>query len=277
MRSQLSDLMRRLGMEPPIRILVRALLRGLPVSVQTRARWELSKRPVYLLGVLTAAEQAAKQNLKEVAVVEFGVAGGDGLVALQEEAAAVERATGIHIKVYGFDMGSRGLPTFIGDHRDHPDVWRPGDFPMDESHLRSRLDDRTTLILGNVNETLAGFFRAHAPPPVGFVSFDLDLYSSTRDALRIFTLPDKSMLWHVPVYFDDIDFLFNNRFAGELLAIAEFNDANDGVKIDKWYGVGIDRPFPERPFLDKLFVAHDLDAVSRVKLDRVAGMLPLQP
>lgn len=269
-------LLTRLGMEPPFRIVVRAVLKRLKVSVRTRALWELSKRPAYLLGVLTAAEQALKQKVPEISVIEFGVAGGDGLVALQNEAEAVEWETGVRIQVYGFDTGSQGLPAFIGDYRDHPDAWRPGDYPMDSAALRTRLSPRTTLILGNVRDTIRTFYKDYRPPPVGFVSFDLDLYSSTRDALQIFSLPEKRMLWNVPLYFDDIEFLFNHRFAGELLAIHEFNRDNERVKIDRWHGVRMNRPFPERPFLEKLYVAHDLEAISKVALKREAVTLPLK-
>lgn len=146
---------------------------------------------------------------------------------------------------------------------------------MDEEALRARLSPRTTLIIGNVNETVAGFFDQFNPPPVGFVSFDVDLFSSTRDALQLFLRKEKRMLWHVPVYFDDIDFLFNHRFAGELLAIDEFNQQNDKVRIDKWYGVKMGRPFPERHFLEKMYVAHDCEAVGKVVLDRTTRTLPL--
>jgi len=266
----------RLGMEPPFRILVRALLKQLNVSAKTRALWELSKRPAYLLGVLTAAEQALKQKVPEISVIEFGVAGGDGLVTLQSEAEAIERETGVGIKVYGFDAGPQGLPAFIGDYRDHPEAWQPGDFPMDESALRSLLTNRTTLILGNVRDTISGFFKDFQPPPIGFVSFDLDLYSSTREALQIFCVPDKRMLWHVALYFDDIEFLFNHKFAGELLAIDEFNEESSRVKIDRWYGVRIGRPFPERAFLENLYVAHDLETISQVVLKRDVAVLPLK-
>lgn len=252
------------------------MLKCLPVSVKTRALWELSARPAYLLGVVAAAEQAIRQNVPQISVIEFGVAGGDGLLLLETEAAAIEREMGIGIRVYGFDRGREGLPTLIGDYRDHPEVWRPGDFPMDEESLRMRLSKRTSLILGNVRETVAEFFIKHQPPPVGFVSFDLDLYSSTRDALKLFLLEEKRMLWHVPLYFDDIDFLFNHRFAGELLAIDEFNKSNDKVRIDRWYGLKTDRPFPERSFLEKFYVAHDCEAISKIHLSRDVRKLPLQ-
>ena len=267
-------LLTRLAMEPPFRLLFKALLMRLRVSVKVRALWDISRRPPYLLGMLTAAEQALEQRVSEIAVIEFGVAGGTGLITLQSEAEAVERETGVGIKVYGFDMG--GLPALIGDYRDHPDVWRPGDYPMDEGALRSRLTNRTTLVLGNVGETVPDFFKNFQPPPIGFVAFDMDLYSSTRDALKIFTLPDKRMLWHVPLYFDDIGHLFDHRYAGELLAIDEFSEKNNRVKIDRWYEVRVGRPFPDQSFLEKLYVAHDLQAISKIALSREVEMRPLK-
>lgn len=275
MKAAIRETLDRLAMEPPFRIVARALLKRLPVSIETRDRWELSDRPAYLMGVHAAARQAEKQGVQAISVLEFGVAGGEGLVALEREAESIERATGVEIRVYGFDMGGAGLPEFIGDFRDHPDAWQPGDFPMDEQALRARLSSRTTLILGSVGETVPRFFADHDAPPIGFASIDLDLYSSSRDALRIFSLPDTRMLWHVALYFDDIHFFFNHRFAGEFLAIEEFNRDNDTVKIDRWHGVRSGRPFPERAFLDQMFVAHDLEAVSGAQLERDAVELPI--
>jgi hypothetical protein len=110
------------------------------------------------------------------------------------------------------------------------------------------------------------FVEQYDPPSVGFASFDL--YSSTGDALAIFRGGERRMLRQVSLYFDEMDFIYNHRFAGELLATDEFNDENEAGKIDKWCGVSFDRPFPERSFLSKLFVAHDLEAVSRSTLDR---------
>jgi hypothetical protein len=265
----------RLGMEPPLRLLVRQVLKYLPVSAKTRAVWEVSQRPAYLLGMLTAAEQARKQQVREISVIEFGVAGGQGLIAMQREAEAIEREIGVIIKVYGFDMGAAGLPALVGDYRDHPDMWCQGDYAMDESALRTQLTARTTLILGDVQETVPVFFQHHEPPAIGFISFDLDLYTSTRAALRILALPETKMLRHVPLYFDDIGFLENHRNAGELLAIREFNETHSRLVIDRWYGVRSGRPFPERPFLDKLYVLHDLEAISRSELERPSARLPL--
>jgi hypothetical protein len=265
----------RLAKEPPARILVRALLKLLPVSVETRALWELSPRPAYLVGVFHAALEAKREGVREISALEFGVAGGDGLLALESESAAVEGATGVAIRVYGFDRGAVGLPELIGDYRDHPDNWRAGDYPMDEARLQRRLSQRTTLVLGNVRETVPEFVAGgHAP--IGFVAIDLDLYSSTRDALRVLSLPGARSLSHVPMYFDDIDFFFTHRFAGELLAIEEFNRENAHVKLDRWHGLRVERPFPERPFLDKMYVAHRLDAISAQRTVRAPAALSLR-
>ena len=266
----------RLAMEPPFRLATRALLRFLPVGAECRARWELTPRPEYLVGLVAGAHQARRQGLSEISALEFGVAGGRGLLALQSEARAVERDLGVKVRVFGFDMGAPGLPPFIGDHRDHPELWRPGDFPMDVTALRTRLAPETTLILGPVAETVQTFVERHRPPPIGFAAFDLDLYSSTRDALRLLADPATPMLWHTPLYFDDIVPFAGHRFAGELLALDEFNTANERVRIDRWHGVATGRPFPERDFLERLFVAHDLTALGKVRLPRPAVGLPLE-
>jgi hypothetical protein len=225
--------------------------------------------------VLFGAQRALQENIREISVIEFGVAGGNGLLVLQKEAEAVEKEIGVSIKVYGFDNGGEGLPDFIGDYRDHPDMWRPGDFPMDESLLRSKLSPRTELILGDVKKTVSTFYNDPQVPPVGFISVDLDLYSSTTHALRILSVPERRILNHVPVYFDDVAAPLNHRFAGELLAIDEFNEANTHVKIDQWRGLKVGRPFSDAWFHERMFMAHDLEAISGRTIDRSPVRLAL--
>ena len=263
--------------EPVLRLGARAVLPLLRPSWQTRALWDISDRPQYLLGMAAAVELAKRQGATAFSAIEFGVAGGTGLCAMQADAEMLERETGIRIKVYGFDTAG-GLPEFIGDHRDHPDLWQPGDYPMDFDKLRQRLTSRTELVLGNVRDTVHSFFDRYSPPPLGFISFDLDLYSSTKAALEIFDAPSRSMLLHVPCYFDDIGFIANYRYAGEFLAIDEFNERSAGVKLDRWHGVKYGRPFPERPFLEQMYVAHDIAALSAIgaQASRARAQLPLQ-
>lgn len=258
----------RLLMEPPFRVVTRAILKYLPTSVRTKAKWELSNRPSYMMGVVAAVDQARREGINRISVIEFGVAGGNGLLELQRISKLVQEETGIDIDVYGFDMGS-GLPSFVGDHKDHPDMWKPGDFVMDVPSLQKKLDKFTTLMLGPVKKTFKTYLERFNFAPVGFVSFDMDLYSSTRDALKLFSDPRLKTLNHTPMYFDDIEFMFNYKDAGEFKAINEFNEENkDKYCIDKWYGIKEGRPFPERGFLDRMYVFHNCVQISTASLKR---------
>ncbi len=64
-------------------------------------------------------------------------------------------------------------------------------------------------------------------------------------------MPGKRTLDHVALYFDDVEHSISHRFAGELLAIDEFNRASAQVKIDRWRGLENDRPFAEASYLKK--------------------------
>lgn len=100
---------------------------------------------------------------RQFTAIEFGVAGGNGLVAMEQYAMAVERRWGISIQVVGFDH-STGLPRPT-DPRDCPFAFRGGEFRMDEAKLRARLR-RAELRLGDVAETVR-VFAAESFAPVG--------------------------------------------------------------------------------------------------------------
>jgi hypothetical protein len=253
-------------MEPPFRTVIWFLVFLLPVPVRWKADWGATQMGQYLTGVLAAADHARRQGVDAISVIEFGVATGVGLRLLERHAAAVERATGVRIAVYGFDTGS-GLPTLIGDYRDHPDEWKPGAYSMAGSGLAETLTSRTTLVLGDVATTVPRFVAEGGAPPIGFIAFDLDLYSSTREALKVLALPGKRTLTRVFLYFDDICNTSSHSYAGERLAIREFNEASTSVKIDQWYGVDLWRPYADRqPRLRQMFIAHDLEAISRTRV-----------
>ncbi len=258
----------RLLAEPPFRLAMKAVCRYLPVPVAQKAWWDASDRPHYLAGVLYAAQQAQQQGRDAIAVIEFGVADGAGLVALQKHAAAVERATGVRVQVYGFDSGT-GMPRGTGDYRDHPDVWLPGDYAMDVAAVRAQLAPRTELVLGDVDQTV---HTAAITAPLGFVILDLDFYSSTLAALEL--LAERPRLRRVAMYFDDLSAQYNHDAAGELLAIREFNAAHPHLHIDRWRGLET-RPFPEAAWHQGMYIAHDLLAISETRLKRSpAKMLP---
>jgi hypothetical protein len=264
-----------LTQEPPFRRLTKAFLKVTTNEPFVRARWDISRKPQYLLGITEAAKQAIFEGISSISAIEFGVAGGAGLLVMQEEAEVVSQKTGIDIRVYGFDMGT-GLPQLIGDYRDHPDIWNPGDYPMNEAALRQKLSPRTRLILGNVEQTVGQLLEPPGIPSLGFVSIDVDLYSSTRAALNVFRAAGRKMLLHVPMYFDDVDMFYTHSKGGELLAMKEFNDEQHDVFIDQWRGIKAFRPFPEAPYLDRFFIAHDLKRISEFRRERAAQVLPVE-
>lgn len=200
-----------------------------PELMQCRGRG----RAPYLWGAYCTAFVAKELGIKRISMIEFGVAAGGGLLELEEIAAAAERDTGVTVDVYGFDTGT-GL-TKPQDYRDLPQLWSEGDYGMDHDALRARLQ-RAQLILGPVEDTIADFI-ASQPAPVGFVSFDLDLYSSTMDAFNLFDAPEDLLMPRVYCYFDDIIGYSHSDFNGERLAISEFNQAHEMRKLSPIYGL----------------------------------------
>jgi hypothetical protein len=190
-------------------------------------------RPQYVWGVAQGAALAKVLGLPKVSVIEFGVAGGFGLLALERISEAIERRIGIGIDVFGFDSGV-GLPK-PEDFRDQPNMWFEGQLPMDKAKLEPRLH-RAKLCLGPVKETVPAFIAGN-PAPVAFISFDLDLYSSTRDALLIFKSNYAYLLPRVVSYFDDICGYTYNEYCGERAAITEFNSSNSSRKICPIHGL----------------------------------------
>src|SRR4051812_6870835 len=78
-------------------------------SVATRVRHGIFPYPHYAYGVYWSAFLARQLGVPRISVIEFGVAGGRGLVALENASAEIERELGVGIDVYGFDSGG-GMP-----------------------------------------------------------------------------------------------------------------------------------------------------------------------
>jgi hypothetical protein len=234
-------------------------------TFRQRVAFDLVERPHHAAGLLAAADVASFTGTPEILAVEFGVAEGAGLLNMAEIAAEVTVETGIRIKIAGFDSGE-GLPAPI-DYRDHPEIWGEGDFRMgDADALRTRLPPSAELLLGPVATTLPGFVASLAEIPVGFVSFDLDLYSSTSQALALFDIEGTLLLPVVVSYFDDvtggakrIGSIFRNEAAGQLLAIKEFNARHSKRIIDQTRILRHRRPLDREPWIDRMYALHVLD------------------
>lgn len=211
----------------------------------------LVERPHYAYGLIRAAAQAKTLGFTEFTAIEFGVAGGNGLIELEHYAQLVTRETSMKINIVGFDSG-KGLPQPT-DYRDLPYLWAEGDFVMEEPLLRSRLNF-AELVLGDVKDTVSNWLSTHKESsPIGFVSFDLDLWSSTVSALDIFRGDLGHCLPRVWCYFDDIVGTIED--IGELLAIREFNEENEKRKIRKPYMLRANIPF-QPTWADQMFQAH---------------------
>jgi hypothetical protein len=215
-------------------------------------------RPQYTWSLIHSALIAGRLGFKRVSALELGVAGGNGLLALEDAADAVSEATGVAIEVHGFDSG-RGLPAPL-DHRDAPYLIGAGDFSMDEERLRTRLR-RATLHLGPVAETVAAFVTA-GHPPVAFAAFDLDYYSSTRDALALLAAPPERLMPRLLAYFDDILGYPWGMTNGPRPAIAEFNSEHGAKRlVDELRGLRYVVPATEfhARWTEAMFLVHVLD------------------
>ena len=179
-------------------------------------------RPNYLFGATYAAYTARNLGYKRISLVEFGVAGGLGLVCLDRMAPLLQEAFKLEVEVHGFDTG-KGLPP-PSDQRDSPSMWSAGDDKMDVPRLQAMLQ-HSQLHLGDVKHTVPTFV-ASRPAPIAFISFDLDYYSSTIAALAVLDADFDRILPRVVCYFDDIIGHTFTKFNGELLAIEEFNGKN---------------------------------------------------
>lgn len=241
----------------PIGTMVLRSLSRMPLD--KKVKWGLFDRPNYAYGLYHSALLAQRLGLERISSIEFGVAGGNGLVAMEQIAEEINRSgLGVQIQVIGFDTGE-GMPE-SKDPRDLPYVWKPGYFKMDVPALQARLKS-AKLVLGNVERTISGFAEQFNSAPIGFISFDLDYYSSTKTAFRIFESSVENFLPRVLCYFDDCvgdDWELHSEFSGELLAIREFNEANMKRKIAPIYGFQYKRILKEQ-WNSEMFAAHLFD------------------
>jgi hypothetical protein len=253
---RLANIFSRLYKEPfPFRSVCKVAIRKFEIG-SYRFRYDIGAlyRNNYAYIVYNAAQLAARLGEPRVSILEFGVAGGAGLLSLEAHAKEVEKVFPVKIEIYGFDTGA-GLPA-LGDYRDLPYLWKPSMFKIDLPALQARLE-RSKLILGNVKDTVESFLDTYKPAPIGAVSHDMDLYSSTADGLKLFDADARNFLPRVFCYFDDTigsEIALYGDFTGERLAIAEFNETHGNVKLSPIYYL---RSMPFAPsWHHKMWSAH---------------------
>ncbi|MGH8011443.1 MAG: hypothetical protein ACREQ4_02940 [Candidatus Binataceae bacterium] len=95
--------------------------------------------------------------------------------------------------------------------------------------------------------------------PLSFVAFDLDYYSSTKQAFALLTDPDPAKYLFLPIlYFDDIVPSYSD-WAGELLAINEFNAEQEMRKIQQYRFPPSRRLLKNARWIDQIFILHLFD------------------
>jgi hypothetical protein len=237
--------------------LIRALLKGaskyvsLPLS--TVVALDAGEYPAYTYCVYHAAQLARRLHIDSISVIEFGVAGGNGLLFLERIAAQVEEELGLKVQVFGFDSGE-GLPE-VTLREDLPYWFQKSQYRIDVPALKAKLQS-AKLIVGDVKKTVADFFTSYKPPPVGAILNDLDLYSSTADSLKLFDHDPRFFLPRVFLYFDDVvgsELEMYGSGNGQLRAIDEFNQRQKSVYL------GCNRnllPRPDVSYRYQIYYAH---------------------
>ncbi len=223
-------------------------------SYELRLRYDVFPRPWYAYCMYQAARLAAALSIDRISIIEFGVAGGNGLLAVERLAGEIEQIFPVTIETYGFDTG-RGLPSPL-DYRDCPSIWREGFFEMDVAALESRLK-RSRLVLGDVRDTVPKFL-ADDHARVGAILVDLDYYSSTASALRLLQGSYERLLPRVFCYMDDVfssDFGILCDGVGQLLAIREYNASANDRQLAPIAGFTHSR-LRSAPWNEKIYVHH---------------------
>lgn len=220
--------------EPARLYIIRHFLKKYPFfSFKFRLAIDGHMYPPYAYGMYCAALQAKALGLTAMSTIEFGVAAGHGLLEMELYAEQIFDEIGVNVHVIGFDSGV-GLPR-SDDYRDQLYFWGEGDFKQDQNALDKKLT-KSKVIYGEVEETVISFLEKKVYPPIGFISFDLDFFSSTKSALKIFNGYDEFFLPRVECYFDDVgssELLCASKETGVLKAISDFNELTDNKILQK--------------------------------------------
>ena len=250
-----------LASEPPLRFCVKALLKlgykFTPKVFQLASLFDAVPYTRYALGLLTAARYAQEAGIDGFSALELGVAKGNGLLALSRYAELVSRETGLEIQVAGFDTGS-GLPAPLG-RLDANWQYSAGEYASDPDTLRKKLSGKAQYILGDIASTFPHWLNAEKLP-LGFVSVDVDYYSSTRAILTpLANVAAEKLLPITEFYFDDILCHGVPRCVGELAAVAEFNKLNRSRQFDREDWIREWRPYGEKLWLRRLYALYCFD------------------
>lgn len=246
----------------PLHLNIISLFVALFGGFRAKVAHDLVLRHHHAYSILNCADLAIALGIREVTLVEFGVAAGAGLLNICSICEAVTRETGVKFRVFGFDTG-RGMPPPLS-YKDHPELYQEGDFPMNCEALKNSLPLFARFVIGNVSDTVGPFLREiDSAAPIGFVSLDIDYYSSAKEALRVLQGRPEQYLPRTIVYLDDLEDQSHNTYCGELLAVKKFNQENELRKIERHRFLRGYRLFKNARWIDHIFTCHVLDHPAR--------------
>ncbi|MBR0875132.1 hypothetical protein JQ633_32565 [Bradyrhizobium tropiciagri] len=226
-------------------------------STRSKIEYDVMPRHASAYSILAAADHAKSYGIKRLALLEFGVAAGAGLMNMCWIAERVTKETGVEFDIIGFDSGE-GMPP-PRDYRDHPEHYFTGDYPpIDKAALLKALPPNAKIYYGPIEQTLKQAER-EITSTIGFISIDVDYFFSTEQSLEVLTWQPERYLPAVPMYFDDVAYIDHNRFCGELLAIDAFNDTHDLRKIAPVNFLPKYRIFKNALWHGQIYYAHILD------------------
>lgn len=243
-------------------------------SLRSKVAFDLVLRQQHAYSILACADLACELGIKEITLIEFGVAAGAGILNICKLATAVTRETGVAFRIFGFDTG-RGMPPPLS-FRDHPELYQEGDFPMNHEVLQQVLPSNAKLVIGELKDTVRLFMQGiSVAAPIGFISIDVDYCSSTRAALTVLDGAAEQYLPRTLIYLDDLEHPSHNSWCGERLAVNEFNERHDMRKIEQHAFLRSYRIFRNARWIDHMFTLHVLDHPSRttLKQDRQSTIL----
>ena len=241
--------LRIIGYEKPLRV---ALFKYLSLKFFTF-------RPHYETLMYESAKNAIKLGYNKIDVIELGVAGGNGIKSLLNYKKKIEKVLDIKINIIGFDSGS-GLP-IVNNKKDLPFFWKEGDYKNRNLDKLKKIDDSLTIYEGNIANTINDYISHNNKNKIALILFDLDLYTSTKIFLdNVIRLSENNFLLpRVFCYFDDLfiaDYHLDDT-NGEPLAIKEFNDHYENLKLGKTFDHINDFKFPLAK--GQVYTLHDIN------------------
>lgn len=113
-------------------------------------------------------------------------------------------------------------------------------------------------MIGDCRQTAAAFLQTSSLV-IGFISVDVDYFSSASACLSVMGGAPAQYLPAVPVYFDDIFLPHHNPWCGELLALREFNHAHALRKLAPSTALRERRFLKTASWIPQMYTLHVLD------------------